>query len=69
MKQVGGSLFGQLLVIYFPPLQSVFQTEALHLTDLLLIVGLTSTIFWVDEFRKRRSLWAPRTPSPKFVAP
>lgn len=27
---VGGSLVGQLAVIYFPPLQSVFQTEALN---------------------------------------
>ena len=27
---VGGSLVGQLLVIYFPPLQSIFQTEALE---------------------------------------
>ena len=24
-----GSIMGQLLVIYFPPLQSVFQTESL----------------------------------------
>ena len=29
---VGGSLVGQLLVIYFPPLQAVFQTEALYLS-------------------------------------
>lgn len=29
---VVGSLVGQLLVIYFPPLQSVFQTEALYLS-------------------------------------
>lgn len=28
---VGGSLVGQLLVIYFPPLQAVFQTEALYI--------------------------------------
>ena len=27
---VGGSLIGQLLVIYFPPLQAIFQTEALY---------------------------------------
>jgi Ca2+-transporting ATPase len=53
-KQVGGSLFGQLLVIYFPPLQHVFQTEALHAWDLLFIVLLTSSVFWVDEIRKRR---------------
>jgi Ca2+-transporting ATPase len=29
---VGGSLVGQLLVIYFPPLQKVFVTEALYFT-------------------------------------
>lgn len=29
---VGGSLIGQLLVIYFPPLQAVFQTESLYLS-------------------------------------
>lgn len=28
---VTGSILGQLFVIYFPPLQAVFQTEALHL--------------------------------------
>ena len=28
-----GSLLGQGLVIYFPPLQRVFQTEALGLVD------------------------------------
>ncbi|KAM9309221.1 calcium-transporting ATPase type 2C member 1 isoform 2-T5 [Pholidichthys leucotaenia] len=32
------SIFGQLLVIYFPPLQSVFQTESLSLFDLLFLV-------------------------------
>ena len=26
---VGGSIIGQMCVVYFPPLQSVFQTEAL----------------------------------------
>ncbi len=29
---VGGSLVGQLGVIYFPPLQRIFQTEALYLS-------------------------------------
>lgn len=46
------SLAGQLLVIYFPWLQEVFQTEALALTDLLWLVVLCSTVFWVDELRK-----------------
>ncbi|THD27620.1 Calcium-transporting ATPase [Fasciola hepatica] len=46
------SLFGQFLVIYFPPLQAVFQTEALYLTDLLLLVSVSSTVFIISELRK-----------------
>eukprot|EP00053_Salpingoeca_punica_P012094 m.107876 g.107876 ORF g.107876 m.107876 type:complete len:900 (+) comp15852_c0_seq7:248-2947(+) len=49
---VGGSLLGQLCVIYFPPLQRVFQTEALSFMDLVFIIILTSSIFIVDEIRK-----------------
>ncbi|USW56587.1 Putative P-type ATPase, HAD superfamily, P-type ATPase, transmembrane domain superfamily [Septoria linicola] len=47
-----GSLIGQCLVIYFPPLQSVFQTEALGFADLFRLVALASTVLWVDEGRK-----------------
>ncbi|KAI1486960.1 calcium-transporting P-type ATPase [Biscogniauxia mediterranea] len=46
------SLAGQLLVIYFPWLQEVFQTEALGLLDLVRLVALSSSVFWVDEVRK-----------------
>ncbi|KAI1123353.1 calcium-transporting P-type ATPase [Nemania abortiva] len=46
------SLVGQLLVIYFPWLQEVFQTEALGLADLVRLVILASSVFWVDEARK-----------------
>jgi P-type Ca2+ transporter type 2C len=46
------SLAGQLLVIYFPWLQEVFQTEALSLVDLVRLVALASTVFWADEARK-----------------
>jgi Ca2+-transporting ATPase len=46
------SLIGQLLVIYFPWLQEVFQTEALSLGDLGSLVILCSAVFFVDEFRK-----------------
>ncbi|KAM0332555.1 hypothetical protein ACHAQA_002839 [Verticillium albo-atrum] len=46
------SLVGQLLVIYFPWLQEVFQTEALGFFDLVRLVLLCSTVFWADEFRK-----------------
>lgn len=49
---VGASLLGQLLVIYFPPLQAVFLTEPLYLSDLLLLATLTSTVLIVDELRK-----------------
>lgn len=49
---VAGSLMGQALVVYFPPLQSVFQTEALSFRDLVGLVLLASSVFWVDEARK-----------------
>ncbi|KAI0391656.1 calcium-transporting P-type ATPase [Xylariaceae sp. FL0594] len=46
------SIAGQLLVVYFPWLQEVFQTEALGLADLVRLVALASTVFWADEARK-----------------
>ena len=46
------SLGGQLMVIYFPPLQKVFRTEALSLTDLLLVILLGSTMIVLDTVRK-----------------
>lgn len=46
------SLAGQLLVIYFPWLQEVFQTEALGLLDLVYLMLLCSTVFFADELRK-----------------
>lgn len=49
---VAGSLAGQLCVIYLPFLQRVFQTEALGLWDLVSLVCITSSVFWVDEARK-----------------
>ncbi|XP_006819379.1 calcium-transporting ATPase type 2C member 1-like, partial [Saccoglossus kowalevskii] len=49
---VGGSILGQLLVIYFAPLQRVFQTEALNPEDLVFLVCLTSTVFIVSEVKK-----------------
>ncbi|XP_073782630.1 calcium-transporting ATPase type 2C member 1 isoform X1 [Danio rerio] len=48
-----GSIMGQLLVIYFPPLQSVFQTESLSILDLLLLFGLTSSVCVVSEIIKK----------------
>lgn len=49
---VAGSLLGQLMVIYLPWLQDVFQTEALGVYDLVALIGVASTVFWVDEGRK-----------------
>jgi len=49
---VGGSIIGQLLVIYFPPLQAVFQTEALYFSDFVLLISLTSTVFIASEIKK-----------------
>ncbi|KAI1865478.1 uncharacterized protein JN550_008235 [Neoarthrinium moseri] len=46
------SLAGQLLVIYFPWLQEVFQTEALSFKDLFWLVFMCSSVFWADEARK-----------------
>lgn len=46
------SLIGQMLVIYFPPLQRVFQTEALTGHDLIFLVCLTSSVFIVSEIKK-----------------
>ncbi|KAH9503548.1 ATPase, P-type (transporting), HAD super, sub IC [Bulinus truncatus] len=47
-----GSIIGQLLVIYLPPLQKVFQTEALYAEDFALLIALTSTVFVLSEIRK-----------------
>jgi Ca2+-transporting ATPase len=54
------SILGQMAVIYMPGLQGVFQTEALGWKDLALLVGITSSVFLVDEARKftvRRKDW------------
>ncbi|KAK5891669.1 hypothetical protein CesoFtcFv8_012125 [Champsocephalus esox] len=61
-----GSIMGQLLVIYFPPLQSVFQTESLYFTDLLFLVSLTSSVCIVSEAVKVLERWrgSQRSPPP-----
>ncbi|CAK9811235.1 Calcium-transporting ATPase type 2C member 1 [Anthophora quadrimaculata] len=46
------SVIGQMLVIYFPPLQRVFQTEALSAKDILFLVALTSSVFIISEIKK-----------------
>ena len=49
---VGGSLLGQMAVVYLGPLQRIFQTEALGLVDLVVLACIASSVFWVDEGRK-----------------
>ncbi|EZA51926.1 hypothetical protein DMN91_007577 [Ooceraea biroi] len=46
------SVIGQMFVIYFPPLQKIFQTEALTARDLLFLVALTSSVFVISEIKK-----------------
>ncbi|OAA35317.1 calcium-transporting ATPase type 2C member 1 [Beauveria brongniartii RCEF 3172] len=46
------SIVGQILVIYLPALQEVFQTVPLTLGDLFRLMVLCSTVFWADELRK-----------------
>lgn len=67
---VGGSLVGQLLVIYFPPLQAVFQTEPLTCLDIVFLFGLCSSVLLVDEARKliQKSLGRTRR-SVKHITP
>lgn len=48
----GASVAGQMLVIYCPPFQSIFQTEALYMEDMIFLVLLSSTVFIVSEFMK-----------------
>lgn len=47
------SLIGQFLVVYFPPLQNVFRTEALSLNDLIFVISLASTMVILDTIRKK----------------
>jgi Ca2+-transporting ATPase len=50
---VGSSILGQLLVVYFPPLQEIFQTEALSFHDMIYIISLSSGVLWLDTLRKK----------------
>ena len=48
----GLSLVGQILVIYWSPLQSVFQTESLHIRDLVLLTVIASSVLVTSEALK-----------------
>lgn len=50
---LGFSLLGQLLVVYFAPLQKVFRTVPLSFGDIVLIVTLASTVLGLDFLRKK----------------
>ena len=52
----GACIVGQLLVIYLPFLQAIFQTEALTVFDLVFVFVISSSVFWVDEWLKIPSL-------------
>ena len=49
---VGGSLLGQLAVIYWGPLQSVFQTAPLSAFDLIKVLTVASSVVVLDVARK-----------------
>ena len=54
----------QMAVIYLPPLQTVFHTQALALSDLGIAFGVSTIVFWAVEIEKlfirHRSLPQPR---------
>jgi hypothetical protein len=47
------SLIGQLLVVYFPPLQKVFRTVSLSLSDISFVIFLSFTMVILDTIRKK----------------
>ncbi|KAI7898819.1 PMR1-type calcium-transporting P-type ATPase [Cokeromyces recurvatus] len=64
---VGGSIIAQMLVVYVPFFQAIFQTEPLSFYELSKIILITSTVFWVDEVKKmlrHKGLGLARTSGP-----
>jgi len=49
---IGLSLLGQILVIYWSPLQNVFQTESLSISDLFLLTVIASSVLITSELLK-----------------
>ena len=49
---VGLSILGQFLIVFAPPFQQVFQTEAISARDIMYIAMLSSTVLWLDTARK-----------------
>ena len=60
---VGLSLLGQMAIVYLPFFQAYADTEGLGFRDMVLLLCIASTVFWVDEARKflrardRRRRW------------
>jgi len=50
---VATSFLSQLGLIYIPFMQTIFQTEALPLDDLLLLLALAASSFALHEGRRR----------------
>lgn len=46
------SALAQLLLVYFPPLQGIFQTEALALRDLAFVLVITGASFALHQLRR-----------------
>jgi Ca2+-transporting ATPase len=42
----------QMLVVYWPPLQSIFKTSALTAGELVLCIALSTIVFWAVEAQK-----------------
>jgi Ca2+-transporting ATPase len=49
---VSVSFFSQIALVYVPLMQSIFQTAALDLSDLGVILGLAATSFCLHEARR-----------------
>lgn len=60
---VSVSVVTQLALVYVPVMQAIFQTAALKLSDLSVILGLACTSFGLHELRRRyeRTLDAEET--------
>jgi Ca2+-transporting ATPase len=53
MITVAISFLSQLALVYVPFMQAIFQTEALPLDDLLLLLALAASSFVLHESRRR----------------
>ena len=43
---------GQFLVVGVPYLQAIFQTQPLLLKDWIVLIAVSSFVFWAEELRK-----------------